>query len=156
MGRTRRIGTWRYVIRERLLTVVVLTAVPPGLRGHLTRWLLEISPGVFVGHISARVRELMWQRIVEFVTDGRALMVYTARNEQRLAFKVHGHDWVPVDYDGISLMRRQTVPDYVRANRPIGDAVNRLPQSARGQPMGTASDTVWKRRNARKKFKRKA
>ncbi|BBX97437.1 type I-E CRISPR-associated endoribonuclease Cas2e [Mycobacterium lacus] len=136
------------------MTVVVLTAVPPGLRGHLTRWLLEISPGVFVGHISARVRELMWQRVVEFVTDGRALMVFTARNEQRLAFKVHGHDWVPVDYEGISLMRRQTVPDYVPVYRPAHDAAARPPQRSR-QATGTASDTIWKRRNARRKFKGK-
>jgi CRISPR-associated protein Cas2 len=50
------------------MTVVILTAVPPGLRGHLTRWLLEISPGVFVGHISARVRSRMWLRIVSLST----------------------------------------------------------------------------------------
>ena len=31
------------------MTVIVVTACPAGLRGHLTRWLLEISPGVFVG-----------------------------------------------------------------------------------------------------------
>lgn len=41
------------------MTVIVLTAVPPGLRGHLTRWLLEISSGVYVGYVSARVRELI-------------------------------------------------------------------------------------------------
>jgi len=88
------------------LTVVVLTAVPSGLRGHLTRWLLEVAPGVFVGHISARVRELMWDRITDYVDRGRALMIYTARNEQRLAFRVYGHDWLPVDYEGVALIRR--------------------------------------------------
>jgi CRISPR-associated protein Cas2 len=134
------------------MTVVILTAVPPGLRGHLTRWLLELSPGVFVGYVSARVRELMWQRIVEYVQDGRALMVHAVRGEQRLAFHVHGHDWTPVDYNGITLMRRQTVPDYtaVESNAPSG----------RGGPAkagGFQSETVWKRRESRKKFrKRKA
>ncbi|MGO4760857.1 type I-E CRISPR-associated endoribonuclease Cas2, partial [Streptomyces sp. 2MCAF27] len=29
------------------MTVIVLTNCPAGLRGFLTRWLLEISPGVF-------------------------------------------------------------------------------------------------------------
>ncbi|WP_423232601.1 type I-E CRISPR-associated endoribonuclease Cas2e, partial [Bacillus licheniformis] len=42
------------------MTVLVLTACPAGLRGHLTRWLLEISPGVFVGHVPARVRDALW------------------------------------------------------------------------------------------------
>nr|WP_252831049.1 type I-E CRISPR-associated endoribonuclease Cas2e [Bifidobacterium catenulatum] len=47
------------------MVVIVLTACPVGLRGDLTRWLLEISPGVFVGHLDARVREKLWERIVE-------------------------------------------------------------------------------------------
>lgn len=88
------------------MVVIVLTACPEGLRGHLTRWLLEISAGVFVGHITAKVRELLWARVVELSADGRALMVYSQRNEQRLAFKVHRHHWVPTDCDGILLMRR--------------------------------------------------
>lgn len=88
------------------MTVVVLTVVPAGLRGHLTRWMLEISAGVYVGFVTARVRELMWQRIVEMSGNGRAIMVYAARNEQHLAFKVHKHLWEPVDFDGVQLMRR--------------------------------------------------
>lgn len=129
------------------MTVVILTAVPPGLRGHLTRWLLELSPGVFVGYVSARVRELMWERIVEFVDDGRALMVHTVRGEQRLEFHVHGHDWVPVDYDGIMLMRRQTVPDYVPANRPVPSKAGRMET--------VTGEAVWRRREARRRFKKK-
>jgi CRISPR-associated protein Cas2 len=88
------------------VTVIVVTACPVGLRGHLTRWLLEIAPGVFVGKISARVRDLMWQRVIEMVRTGRAIMVFTANNEQGLAFEVHEHNWEPVDVDGITLMLR--------------------------------------------------
>lgn len=88
------------------MVVLVLTACPAGLRGHLTRWLLEVSPGVFVGHVSARVRDLMWERVVELAKDGRAIMIHPARGEQRLAFKVHRHDWQPVDLDGVQLMLR--------------------------------------------------
>lgn len=88
------------------MTVVVLTVVPAGLRGHLTRWMLEISAGVYVGFVTKRVRELMWLRIVEMSGEGRAIMVYAARNEQRLAFKVHKHQWEPVDFDGVELMMR--------------------------------------------------
>lgn len=46
------------------MIVIVLTVSPPKLRGHLTRWLFEISPGVYVGKASARVRELLWQQIL--------------------------------------------------------------------------------------------
>ncbi|WGW12933.1 type I-E CRISPR-associated endoribonuclease Cas2e [Saxibacter everestensis] len=88
------------------MVVLVLSACPVGLRGQLTRWLLEISAGVFVGRVSTRVRDLLWQRAVEMVGQGRAIMVYSAANEQRLEFRVHGHHWEPVDFDGISLMMR--------------------------------------------------
>lgn len=77
--------------------MLVLTACPPGLRGHLTRWLLEVSPGVFVGAVPARVRDRMWARTVELCKDGRAIMIHSTNTEQRLAFKVHRHDWEPVN-----------------------------------------------------------
>jgi CRISPR-associated protein Cas2 len=88
------------------MTVIVVAACPVGLRGHLTRWLLEIAPGVFVGKVSRRVRELLWIRVVDMVKTGRAIMVYSANNEQGLAFQVHEHNWTPIDIEGINLMLR--------------------------------------------------
>jgi CRISPR-associated protein Cas2 len=93
------------------MTVIVVAACPIGLRGHLTRWLLEIAPGIFDGKISARVRDRVWQRVTEMVKTGRAIMVHSADNEQGLAFKVHAHDWIPVDFEGINLILRPADPD---------------------------------------------
>lgn len=135
------------------MTVIVLTAVPPGLRGHLTRWLLEISPGVYVGFVSARVRELMWDRIVEHMAEGRALMVHATQGEQRLEFLVHGHDWTPVDYDGITLMRRQSAPTYIPGKPRRRDNPPKPGEPAEGA--STRDETVWKRRAARRKFRKK-
>ncbi|MEI2777229.1 MAG: type I-E CRISPR-associated endoribonuclease Cas2e [Tetrasphaera sp.] len=92
------------------MVVLVLTAVPAGLRGHITRWLLEIAPGVYVGHLTRRVRDDVWDRVVELCKDGRAIMIESARGEQRLYFRVHRHDWEPVDLDGIQLIRRPSAP----------------------------------------------
>jgi CRISPR-associated protein Cas2 len=88
------------------LVVVVLTACPVGLRGHLTRWLLEVAPGVFCGRVSARVRDHLWDQILEFIKDGRALMVFSRRGDQGLDFRIHRHDWQPVDFDGVTLISR--------------------------------------------------
>ncbi|OLF09065.1 type I-E CRISPR-associated endoribonuclease Cas2 [Actinophytocola xinjiangensis] len=88
------------------MTVIVVTACPVGLRGHLTRWLMEISPGVLVGEITARVRSLVWTRVTEMAKTGRAIMVFSADNEQGLDFAVHNHDWTPVDHEGLHLMLR--------------------------------------------------
>lgn len=88
------------------MVVIVLSACPAGLRGHLTRWLLEISAGVFVGHVSTRVRDLMWLNVCELSGGGRALMVFSVPGEQRLDFRVHNHHWHPIDFDGVTLMMR--------------------------------------------------
>lgn len=88
------------------MVVIVLSACPARLRGHLTRWLLEVSPGVFVGRVSARVRDQLWDRVRELVGVGRALMVHSAQNEQGMAFRTYGHDWEPTDFEGITLMMR--------------------------------------------------
>jgi len=124
------------------VVVVVLTAVPPGLRGHLTRWLLEIAPGVYVGHASARVRDLLWERVVEYSGQGRALMVVSSRSEQRLAFRVHEHDWQQEDFDGLTLMRR-------RAPKPSAVVGHHAPANE-SRPLSSAE--VKSRRQARRRF----
>lgn len=92
------------------MMVLVLTASPAGLRGDLTKWLLEISPGVFVGNVNARIREKLWERVVSMVREGRALLVYSSNDEQKLEFKVHEHDWAPVNLDGATVIRRPVSP----------------------------------------------
>ena len=47
------------------MVVVVLTDCPPKLRGDLSKWFFEINTGVYVGNVSARVRERIWKRICE-------------------------------------------------------------------------------------------
>lgn len=102
------------------MVVLVLSACPAGLRGHLTRWLLEISAGVFVGHVSARVRDLMWLNVCEMTSGGRALMVYSVPGEQRMDFRVHNHHWMPTDFDGLTLMMRPR-------NEPAREATDESP-----------------------------
>ncbi|GAA2433303.1 type I-E CRISPR-associated endoribonuclease Cas2e [Streptomyces macrosporus] len=88
------------------MTVIVLTHCPVGLRGFLTRWLLEISPGVFIGGPSARIREALWDEVKQYAGNGRALLAYGTDNEQGFAFETHDHKWHPVDHEGLTLIRR--------------------------------------------------
>lgn len=88
------------------MIVLVLTACPEGLRGHLTRWLVEVSAGVFVGHTSRRVQDELWDRVVELAGPGRAVMAASSDTEQRFTLRNHGHHWTPEDFEGITLMRR--------------------------------------------------
>lgn len=88
------------------MTVIVLTNCPAGLRGFLTRWLLEISAGVFVGNPSARIRDVLWNEVQQYAGQGRALLAHTTNNEQGFTFRTHDHAWRPTDHEGITLIHR--------------------------------------------------
>jgi CRISPR-associated protein Cas2 len=72
------------------MTVIVLEKVPVGLRGELTRWLLEVASGVFVGTVSALVRDLLWKKVTEKSKKGRCIQVYRTNNEQGFQIRMHG------------------------------------------------------------------
>jgi CRISPR-associated protein Cas2 len=100
------------------VTVLILTRCPAGLRGFVTRWLIEISPGVFIGGPSARIREALWREVCRYANTGRALLAYTTDNEQGFTFKTHDHKWQPVDHDGLILIRRPKEQPAVSATPP--------------------------------------
>ncbi|MBS3976181.1 MAG: type I-E CRISPR-associated endoribonuclease Cas2 [Syntrophomonadaceae bacterium] len=88
------------------MIVITLTDCPPALRGDLTKWLQEINTGVYVGQVSARVRDEIWKRVKDSAKSGRATLVFSANNEQRMDFRVHNTSWEPIDFDGLKLMLR--------------------------------------------------
>lgn len=79
---------------------------PPRLRGDLSKWLCEINTGVYVGNVSSRVRDAVWDRVCQNLKNGQATLVYTAAGEQRMEFRTHNTSWEAVDFDGIKRMRR--------------------------------------------------
>lgn len=88
------------------MMVLVLERVPAGVRGELTRWLLEPRAGVFVGRVSAMVRDRLWERVCRGVKEGAAVLVYSADTEQGFALRVHGDPRrAVVDFDGLALIR---------------------------------------------------
>lgn len=87
------------------MIVLTMTNCPPKLRGDLSKWLLEINTGVYVGNANARVRELIWKRVCENIKNGQATLVFPANNEQHMDFYVHNTNWQPIDLDGIKLMK---------------------------------------------------
>lgn len=88
------------------MIVVSLTDCPQKLRGDITKWLMEINTGVYIGNLNARVRDELWERICRNIGNGRATMVFSTTEEQKLGFYVHNTPWEVVDCDGISLIRR--------------------------------------------------
>ncbi len=88
------------------MVVLSVTNCPQQLRGDLTKWFIEIDIGVYVGKISARVREKIWLRVCDNIKTGKAIMVYSTNSEQGFAILTHNTEWTPVDCEGIWLMQK--------------------------------------------------
>lgn len=88
------------------MMVMVLERVSPSLRGELTRWLLEARAGVFVGNVSAEVRQRLWERACQGRGGGAGVMLHRAATEQGFAAQVCGEPGRElVDFEGLTLVR---------------------------------------------------
>ncbi|MGV9290948.1 type I-E CRISPR-associated endoribonuclease Cas2e [Streptomyces sp. NPDC003719] len=93
------------------MIVIATTAVPDHLRGALSRWTSEVVAGIFVGSVSARVRDELWDAVTEVVGDGAAVLVHPAATEQGYAVRTAGaRRRIPIDFDGLTLIRMTAAP----------------------------------------------
>lgn len=88
------------------MVVLATTAVPDHLRGALSRWTTEVVPGIFVGSVSARVRDELWTQVTAVVGDGQAVLIHSAATEQGYALRTAGtRRRIPVEFDGLTLIK---------------------------------------------------
>jgi len=94
------------------MTVVVTESVPPRLRGRLAVWLLQVRAGVYVGNVSQRVRETIWQQCEYFVEQGNVVMAWSTNTESGFDFQTLGKNRrVPVILDGLKLVSFLPIDD---------------------------------------------
>jgi len=87
------------------MLVIVVENVPPRLRGRLGLWLVEVRAGVYVGKVSRRVREMIWDNMVKGVDEGNAVMAWSSNVESGFDFMTLGANRrIPVEMDGIKLV----------------------------------------------------
>lgn len=80
--------------------------MPVSLRGELTRWLLEPRTGVFVGHVTAMVRDRLWEKCCEKSAHGSVLQAWSTNTEQHFKMRAHGTaSRQVVDSEGLQLIR---------------------------------------------------
>ena len=90
------------------MCVIVVDNARPGLRGELTRWLPEVKPGVFVGKVSAAVRDKIWEKVQRDAYADGALLLFSSDSEQGFRMELSGDPKrTVVDFDGIQLIRIQ-------------------------------------------------
>ena len=87
------------------MCMIVTEAVPPRLRGRLAVWLLEVRAGVYIGDVSRRVREMLWQQVEGMGEDGNVVMAWATNTESGFDFITFGKNRrQPVDFDGLRLV----------------------------------------------------
>lgn len=87
------------------MIVLSATSVPDHLRGALSRWLLEVTPELYIGTVSARVRDELWQSVCSCTDGGTAVLAYPNDNEQGFDIRTAGPQRrTPTDFDGLTLI----------------------------------------------------
>jgi CRISPR-associated protein Cas2 len=91
------------------MIVMILERATPSMRGELTRWLIQPKTGVFVGHVSARVRDLLWQKVKageSMAARTSGVMVYGDNTEQGFSCVSFGDTSKEVrDFEGLFLAK---------------------------------------------------
>ena len=89
------------------MVVIILENAAEKLRGILTRWIIEVKPGVFVGNVNSVVREKIWDVVKENSLQG-ALLIYSTNNEQGYCIDMYGEPTRSlIDLDGLYLIKRK-------------------------------------------------
>ena len=87
------------------MLVIVVENIPPRLRGRLGLWLVEVRAGVYVGKVSRRVRDMIWDNLERGVDEGNAVMAWSSNTESGFDFLTLGANRrIPVEMDGIKLV----------------------------------------------------
>ena len=87
------------------MLVIVVENAPPRLRGRLAVWLLEIRAGVYVGKVSRRIQEMIWDQVQAGIDEGNAVMAWSTNTEAGFDFETLGANRrIPLELDGVKLV----------------------------------------------------
>ncbi len=87
------------------MLVMILESVPTVLRGELSRWITPIGQGVYVGRVSALIRDELWALAVSKARSGRVIQIWSRRGEPGYDLRVHGMEpSTLMDLEGIPMI----------------------------------------------------
>lgn len=88
------------------MIVMILEKVAAGLRGELTRWLIEPRTGVFVGQVSARVRDALWEKAITRKSGGGVIQIWNTNTEQGFMIRSSGDtSRTLIEVEGLQLIQ---------------------------------------------------
>ena len=88
------------------MVILVIEHVSASMRGELSRWMIEPRAGLFIGNISAMVRDKLWDYIIKKSPGAGVIMIHNAKNEQRFEVRSHGDTTRKIiDFEGVFLVQ---------------------------------------------------
>ncbi len=111
------------------MIVLILEKAHLSLRGELTRWLHEPRANVFVGRVSALVRDRLWEKVKRELGPGAgALLIHQSSDEPGFRLLSHGDTTRRIrELDGLQLIQKNH-PNPEKALRKLAA---RLPKGER-------------------------
>lgn len=89
------------------MIVISCINASPRIRGELTRFLYEIGPGIYVGDVSAEVRERLYEKIERLscsLLDFKLVMIYSYKNENGFKYRyINYSNYQMMDFDNLAL-----------------------------------------------------
>ncbi len=108
------------------VVIMILENVPAALRGELTRWFIEPHTGVFVGHLSARVRDLLWEKCTERHVGG-VVQAWSTNTEQHFKMRLAGDTSRQlVDAEGLQLIKIPCEPEKAKRIRKTKEKTGKM------------------------------
>lgn len=105
------------------MVVLIVESAPPGLLGELSKWMLQPKAGVFVGNVSAAVRDLLYDKACREVEQGGVTLIYNTDNEQGYAIRSFGDTTRQVEeWEGLFLVRRPNPPAVAEPSEQAGSS----------------------------------
>jgi CRISPR-associated protein Cas2 len=72
------------------MVIMILEKVSVSTRGELSRWLMEVDTGTYIGHISAMVRDRLWDKCISIKGNGSVFQAWSTNNEQHFNMRLSG------------------------------------------------------------------
>lgn len=94
------------------VVVIIAESVPSACHGVVSRYLMRVGTGIYVGTLTPRVRDALWIQAQEFRGRGEMTMIYPSATPQ--GFTVLGAGKLPkwlVDFDGLTFLKQRLSHD---------------------------------------------
>ena len=128
--------------------------VPSSLKGELTKWMLQLKSGVFIGTLSSLVGEKLWKKIQEKQGKGGAIWVKTTNSEQRFEISISGMTNRSIsNFDGLQLItypnKKKSSNESIQKN---GRKTQIGPEVRKKKQIKEHSSVIWDTENFPKNF----